>query len=469
LEDREYDDEIEKVEEEYNVCDQELEKQQALCNNLKEAINALIEERATIESMISFIPTEVIDIVNTREAIWKKTISLHYALRNMSEKKEELKEKKALIVEINKFIKGFDIKDLKGKEEEIDRLRKWLSVLKEDIEQIDRKGKLLDGIPCGDSFLGCKFIRDAAVAVSSKPEIEKEIAGSEEEYSALEPTKVEKDIKGYEALAKKKEQTAKAITTIQLLIARNKNTIQRLEVELEELRAIEINYEENKEAIENLESLIKTKKVIEKKLRNDRGELEECDEEILSLNREIGSLQQAIQNIKEQKSEYHELREEYAAYDLYMRCMHPNGIAYDVIKKKLPVINIEIAKILTNLTTFEVLFEENGNRLDILIKHPKHDPRPLAMASGAEKTMAAMAIRLAFLAVSNLPTSDVIILDEPATSLDEEHLQAFVNMLDMIKSYFRTILIISHLDGLKDIVDMTIDISKKNGYSFVNQ
>jgi DNA repair exonuclease SbcCD ATPase subunit len=387
----------------------------------------------------------------------------------MSEKKEELKEKKALIVEINKFIKGFDIKDLKGKEEEIDRLRKWLSVLKEDIEQIDRKGKLLDGIPCGDSFLGCKFIRDAAVAVSSKPEIEKEIAGSEEEYSALEPTKVEKDIKGYEALAKKKEQTAKAITTIQLLIARNKNTIQRLEVELEELRAIEINYEENKEAIENLESLIKTKKVIEKKLRNDRGELEECDEEILSLNREIGSLQQAIQNIKEQKSEYHELREEYAAYDLYMRCMHPNGIAYDVIKKKLPVINIEIAKILTNLTTFEVLFEENGNRLDILIKHPKHDPRPLAMASGAEKTMAAMAIRLAFLAVSNLPTSDVIILDEPATSLDEEHLQAFVNMLDMIKSYFRTILIISHLDGLKDIVDMTIDISKKNGYSFVNQ
>ena len=152
-----------------------------------------------------------------------------------------------------------------------------------------------------------------------------------------------------------------------------------------------------------------------------------------------------------------------------MRCMHPNGIAYDVIKKKLPVINEEIAKVLANLTNFEVLFEEDGNKLDILIKHPKHDPRPLSMASGAEKTMAAMAIRLSFLAVSNLPTSDIMVLDEPGTALDEEHLQAFNQLLDMIKAHFKTILLISHLDSLKDIVDSTLDISKKSGYACINQ
>jgi len=91
------------------------------------------------------------------------------------------------------------------------------------------------------------------------------------------------------------------------------------------------------------------------------------------------------------------------------------------------------------------------------------------MASGAEKTMAAMAIRLAFLAVSNLPTSDIMVLDEPGTALDEEHLQAFTALLDMIKAHFKTILLISHLDSLKDIVDLTLDISKKSGYAYINQ
>ena len=194
-----------------------------------------------------------------------------------------------------------------------------------------------------------------------------------------------------------------------------------------------------------------------------------CEEEIVNYHRLVGSLEQKVKNIKEQKNEYIELREQFAAYDLYMRCMHPNGIAYDVIKKKLPVINQEIAKVLANLTSFEVLFEEDGKKLDIFIKHPKHEPRPLSMASGAEKTMAAMAIRLAFLAVSNLPTSDIMVLDEPGTALDEEHLQAFTQLLDMIKVHFKTTLLISHLDSLKDVVDLTLDISKKSGYAYINQ
>jgi DNA repair exonuclease SbcCD ATPase subunit len=149
--------------------------------------------------------------------------------------------------------------------------------------------------------------------------------------------------------------------------------------------------------------------------------------------------------------------------------MHPNGIAYDVIKRKLPIINEEIAKILANIVEFEVFFEDDGKRLDIFIKHPSFDPRPLEMGSGAEKTIAAMAIRLALLSVSSLPKSDIFILDEPGTALDEENMQGFVDILDLIKSYFKTVLLVSHLDSLKDCVDMQITIDKKNGYAFIQQ
>ena len=90
------------------------------------------------------------------------------------------------------------------------------------------------------------------------------------------------------------------------------------------------------------------------------------------------------------------------------------------------------------------------------------------MGSGAEKTIAAMAIRLAFLTVSSLPKSDLFILDEPGTALDEENMEGFVRILDMIKGHFKTVLLISHLDSLKDCVDMQINIEKKAGFAHVN-
>ena len=79
-----------------------------------------------------------------------------------------------------------------------------------------------------------------------------------------------------------------------------------------------------------------------------------------------------------------------------------------------------------------------------------------------------MAIRLAFLTVSSLPKTDLYILDEPATALDEENKEGFIRILDMIKGYFKTVLLISHLDSLKDCVDMQISIEKKDGFAHVN-
>ena len=103
--------------------------------------------------------------------------------------------------------------------------------------------------------------------------------------------------------------------------------------------------------------------------------------------------------------------------------MHSNGIAYDIIKKKLPVINEEIAKVLANIVDFEIFFEDDGKKMNVFIKHPRHEARPLEMGSGAEKTLAAMAIRLSLLSVSSLPKGDLFILDEPGTALDEENME----------------------------------------------
>ena len=84
------------------------------------------------------------------------------------------------------------------------------------------------------------------------------------------------------------------------------------------------------------------------------------------------------------------------------------------------------------------------------------------MASGAEKTMASMAIRLALLSVSSLPKIDLFILDEPGTALDEDNLSGFIDILELIKMNFSTTLLISHLQSLKDSVDKEITIQNTN-------
>ena len=46
-------------------------------------------------------------------------------------------------------------------------------------------------------------------------------------------------------------------------------------------------------------------------------------------------------------------------------------------------------------------------------------------------------------------------------------MEGFIRLLQMIKGQFKTVLLISHLESLKDIVDMTIDIQKVDGYAKV--
>jgi len=250
---------------------------------------------------------------------------------------------------------------------------------------------------------------------------------------------------------------------------RNKNTKATTDLELAETKTKVKEYNQNKKVIDGLEKLINERKTYENKIETKKEKIRECDEETLELVKQIGSYEEKVTSLKQQEQEYKKLQNDYAAYDLLMRCMHPNGIAYDIIKKKIPVINQEIAQVLANIVEFEVFFETGGNKLDIFIKHPKHDERPIEMASGAEKTMGAMAIRLALLSVSSLPKSDLFILDEPGTSLDEENMEGFIRILELIKVYFKNVLLISHLDSLKDCVDMQIVIEKKRGYAKVNQ
>ena len=328
---------------------------------------------------------------------------------------------------------------------------------------------MLDGIPCGTTYPSCKFIKDAHIAVATIPEFKNEAETLESKLSSLAPELVADHIEKYKTLNTKKQETEILVKDLKMGIERNNIALERINNTVLELNDKKLAYEQNKEAIENLENLLNNKSTLENNIKNTNETIEFDKIKILELYKKVGSYEQQLENIQAQQEEFIKLQGEFAAYDLFMRCMHSNGIAYDVIKKKMPVINQEVAKVLANIVDFEIFFDSSGNKFDIFIKHPSYDERPIEMASGAEKTMAAMAIRLSLLSVSSLPKSDLFILDEPGTALDEENMEGFIRILELIKVYFKNVLLISHLDSLKDCVDMQIVIEKKTGYARVNQ
>ena len=137
-----------------------------------------------------------------------------------------------------------------------------------------------------------------------------------------------------------------------------------------------------------------------------------------------------------------------------------------LINSYLPMINKEIQKILNNVTNFNIVIEDENNNLNVYIDYGD-SKRIIECASGMEKMMASIAIRVSLINISALPKSDIFIIDEGFGSLDETNVEACSRLLSSLKKYFKTILIISHVDAIKDIVDKNIEVTIKEKDSYV--
>ena len=93
--------------------------------------------------------------------------------------------------------------------------------------------------------------------------------------------------------------------------------------------------------------------------------------------------------------------------------------------------------------------------------------RPIECGSGMEKMMSSIAIRVALTNISNLPKSDLFIIDEGFGALDESNVESCGRLLKSLKKFFRTILIISHVDAIKDMVDNQLEITTQGKDSHV--
>tara|TARA_A100001037_G_scaffold67550_1_gene59981 strand:+ start:18927 stop:21533 length:2607 start_codon:yes stop_codon:yes gene_type:complete len=151
-------------------------------------------------------------------------------------------------------------------------------------------------------------------------------------------------------------------------------------------------------------------------------------------------------------------------YELYLDAVKRDGIPYELISQTIPSIESEVNNILSQIVDFTMQLEMDGKHIySKIVYEDRH--WPLEMCSGMERFISSIAMRVALINVSSLPRSNFLAIDEGWGSLDGDNINSVFNLFTYLKGQFEFILVISHLDIMRDMVDEIIEIQSKDGYS----
>jgi DNA repair exonuclease SbcCD ATPase subunit len=181
----------------------------------------------------------------------------------------------------------------------------------------------------------------------------------------------------------------------------------------------------------------------------------------MELNKDLGAKENIIERLAKELESLKEIRILCDAYEHYIVAMGKNGIAYQILVDKLPMLNDEINKILSSVADFNIFLEHNDEEqsIKLLLQYGDYKGRPLELGGGAERELASIAIRTALLSVTSLPKTNMFVIDEGFGKLDPKNMDNISKMFDYLRSVFDHVIIISHIDILKDMVDTSIEIT----------
>ena len=240
-----------------------------------------------------------------------------------------------------------------------------------------------------------------------------------------------------------------------------------LQTQLESIEDKIIRYYENEE-------IIKENKELQDKVDESQDNLSMINDELDTTNADISTTfakisvhKNKLESITKQINKVKDLEDQNVAYEYYLNAVQRDGVPYELITKVLPTIETEVNDILSQIVDFNIILQMDGKNVNTRIVYDEENHWPLELSSGMERFISALAIRVALISVSNLPRPDFLAIDEGFGVLDSENLNSLAMLFDYLKTQFKFLMVISHIDAMKDLMDTLIEIRKENGYSNV--
>lgn len=221
-------------------------------------------------------------------------------------------------------------------------------------------------------------------------------------------------------------------------------------------------------------------------------EIAEIDKLCNKYQYEYDSLKKDLKLYRINKSDYDNKIKEQETYETYTKMMTNKGLASVMVKGYLPLITAEINNVLSSFIDFsiEMIFIEdddicnngaNKNKkfivgknkkyfgsLDISICYKDKQKYSIKLASGFEKFIVSIAIRMTLSHISLSAKPNFFIIDEGWSCMDNENRNNIDIVMNYIKELYDHVIIISHLEELKSQSDYNINIERLNNFSHVS-
>ena len=404
--------------------------------------------------------------------------SISLELQSMVENKETTQNK---LVEIQTKINIFDTEKINDSLERYGFLQSSISDINNSINVSDVKlNNLFDSkedlnkwnpnLDCDSCVSNPLYIKGVEIdeEIDKEEELKQSFTKKKSDMSD-EMVDLEKIILESKELDKLSEIYTHENQQLEVLIFdldKKRYSFEKLTDEIEETEKKIGIYRKNSEQIRKNQEIRAHVKVLEYSLETENGKLNRSQSELTKIKTNIAVCENKIQTIKDSIERLQDLQDDYSAYEYYMEAVKRNGVPYELISSVLPVLENEVNSILSQIVEFNLKFEVDGKNINTFIDY-ESGRWPLEMTSGMEKFVSSLAIRTSLIGISNLPRPNFLAIDEGFGNLDSDNLNSMFMLFDYLKSTFDFILIISHLDSMRDIMDTLININKVNSFSKV--
>ena len=261
------------------------------------------------------------------------------------------------------------------------------------------------------------------------------------------------------------KETQRNLNNKKLSLISQRTTI---ETQIESIDEKILRYYENEDTIEENKGIEKQIIKVQKALDEVNTKVAQSDNISKKLHGQVTVYRSKIEQINKTIQEIKDLEDSYEAYEYYMDAVKRDGVPYELITKVLPTIETEENSILDQIVDFNMILEMDGKNINTKIVYDEDNVWPLELSSGMERFISALAIRVALISLSNLPRPDFLAIDEGFGVLDSDNLNSLYMLFDYLKGQFRFLMIISHIDAMKDLMDTLVEIKKVGDYSNVN-
>ena len=469
--------ELKEKQNEYKFVDIELNSTKDKEEEYNKELIKLNGKIVKLDSNLDSIETLQSDL----ETLTKKKETLIEGRTSSQTRLHQLEE---LQVRLEELLDEFDEDDIEEGVIKLKSAREHSQRVQHEIEKVNikltglyDKKKHLDSHKYNENCDVC--MENSATILESKKEVDREINKHEEDVKTHQTTLTSllseiENLENYDTKLKELQSVQERETKVDREISQLINKLSTSETEEVKLDAqvttqqklIE-EYYKNEESIQ-LNKQTRSEIVgVRTNLDSVKEDIKKLNKKLLELNGKVSALKNQKETITEKINEVKNLEEQHKLFEYYLNALSKDGVSYELISKALPMIEGEVNNILAQIVEFGMQLEMDGKNINAYIVYDDQK-WSLEMCSGMERFISGLAIRIALINVCNLPRPNFLVIDEGFGTLDSENLTSLYMLFSYLKTQFDFVMIISHIDSMRDVVDTLLEVKKDSeGFSHV--